>query len=282
MPSYHIFQSPPSVSSGIADYLLAGDGIYGVWECMGVRVFVPVLPCEVRGLPQLSPVALLDAGPEEVLSCGPSYHFLTEASPVLPPLDPTRVYQYVVGREGAFLLAKGTGLEVLMPISPAATLPGLASVSAYARSSYPPVDEATTHQILERSWLAHNEAGQVIERLFYLLWDGDGWRLHEPVQDASMTHVRAREATREYVDASIEGHSHHTFTAHFSHGDDRAEVENGLFRVTFVLGCIFTRPQIRVRICAHGYAWEVPAAWFFALPPDIVDCVASEWEGQKR
>ena len=289
MPTYHLFKSASNPLEMSADYLLAGDGVYGVMACFGMRVPVPLLPCEIRGLPLLFPWLgdSLDGGEsgnrlpgeEELLAPGPSYHILYEDSPTPPPVDPARVYQYVVAREGVLLLAGCTGLEVLMPISPLAELPGLAPVTPFIAPSYPPVGEEIVRQMLEHAKAARDEHEQPIEQLFFLLWEEGRWRLDIPQQEAYRDSVRAKAITPAYLNAFLEGHSHHRYQANFSHRDDHAEVRDGGFRVYFVLGNIFSQPELRVRICVHGYEWEVPARYFFALPAGIVDCVAQEWEG---
>lgn len=275
--SYRVLTSIPFTST--ANYIVAGDGIYKVLDCFGIRVPMPLVSCEIRGLlplaPQLDSDVLAEVSEETCLfDFGPSYHILTEDH--LPPIDPCRVYQYVVAREGVFLLAKCTGLEVLMPISSASTLPGLASASPAIRFSYPLIDENMVLSILERAIAAQDKAGNPTERLFYLTWEGM-WQLHEPEQDAGHTHVQATQMTPEHQSAVLEGHSHHRMPAYFSHTDNQAELRDGGFRVYFVLGRIFSQPELRVRICVHGYAWEVPASYFFTVPEEITDCVAKEW-----
>ncbi len=273
--SYHVLTVPPLNIT--ADYIVAGDGVYKVLDCFGIRVPMPLVTCEIRGLlplaPQLHGHVMAEAS-EMAEPFSPSYHILTK--PTVPPVDPRRVYQYVVAREGVFLLARCTGLEVLMPISGASTLPDLASITPTIHFAYPPVDEDIALAILERSKAAHDDAGNAIERLFYLLWEGK-WHLHEPEQDAGHTHVRAKQVTPEYLTAVLEGHSHHSMPAYFSHTDNQAELRDGGFRVYFVLGHIFSQPELRVRICVHGYTWEIPASTFFEMPRGIVDCVAKEW-----
>jgi hypothetical protein len=286
--TYHLFNPAFNPLQTIADYILAGDGVYGVANCFGIRVPVPLLPCEVRGLPPLFPWLRADfetgegsplqafAPEEQPLDFGPTHHFLYDADSQ-PALDPGRLYQYVVGREGVFLLAGIPGLEVLMPISGLTALPGLASVSPYVSFSYPLIGEDIALQILAHALAARNNDGQPIEQLYFLLWEERAWRLHIPEQEAYQGSVRAKEVTPEYLAAVVEGHSHHNYRANFSHRDDTAEVRDGGFRVYFVLGNIFKQPEMRVRICVHGYEWEVPASYFFTLPEGIVDCVAQEW-----
>lgn len=287
-PTYYLVQPGSRLCDMIASYMLAGDGIYGVLDAFGMRTPVPLALCEVRGLPPLYPWfssagALGDGDPElegeeAVLPFTPSYHLLTEANPTLPPIDPNRIYQYVLARQGVFLLAQCTGLRCLLPISPRVELPGLAPAVPFVRPEYPRVGAEVLLHMLEDAKSARDEvADQSIERLYYLLWEPGAWRLVIPEQEATRDSVRARAITPEFEQAFIEGHSHHGWRAKFSRGDDFAEVTNGAFRVYFVLGSIFTKPELRVRVCVHGYESEVSAATFFELPECIRDAAAQKW-----
>jgi PRTRC genetic system protein A len=267
---YHLLRSPSSLDQ--LDYIVAGNGIYKVLDCFGIRVPMPLVSCEIRGL---LPLGSSNNGMTEAVDFGPSYHILTDST--APSLDPDRVYQYVIGREGVFLLAGCSALSVLMPISERCVLPGLVSITPTIHFSYPRVDERAVQTILQHCKMARDEAGNAIERLFYLIWESQQWLLCEPEQDAGHNHVRAKMLTPEHQAAVIEGHSHHRFAAYFSDTDNQAEVRDGGFRVYFVLGHIFSQPELRVRICVHGYQWEVPAAYFFEIPKGISDAVAKEW-----
>jgi len=265
-----------------ATFLIAGDGVYGTMRYFGLSVPFPLALCEIRGLPPLYPWLasfgmadgtsnLEDA--EMSLPFAPSYHILTPDSPVVPLPDPSRIFQYVIGGQGVFLLARSSSLEVLLPIAEC-RLPGLADVSPYVRCTHPPVPAALLLEIVERARAARGEHDQWLEMLFYLTWENGAWQLHIPEQVQSPGSVRAAELSPAYVDAIVEGHSHHTMAAYFSRIDDGDELLNGGFRVYFVLGRIDTHPEIRVRVCVHGYQWEVPANTLFTLPPEIHDCVA--------
>jgi len=287
MTTYYLVQPGSTPREMIGSYVLAGDGIYGILEAFGMRTPVPLALCEVRGLPPLFPWfggALVQEDSElEVdasdasLPFAPTYHLLTEADPRLPSIDPGRVYQYVLARQGVFLLAQCTGLRCLIPISQKVDLPGLAPVTPFVVPDYPPVDAQIVQQILEEAHAARDSSEHPIEQLYYLLWEQGRWRLVIPDQDATSTSVRARSITPEYERAFIEGHSHQTFRAKFSDGDYIAEVKNGAFRVYFVLGSIFTQPEMRVRLVVHGYECEVFVSTFFHLPDGIRDGVAHEW-----
>jgi hypothetical protein len=62
-------------------------------------------------------------------------------------------------------------------------------------------------------------------------------------------------------------------SARFSSLDDQDEVG---FRVYAILGCISTRPVMRVRVGMYGYRHDIPANWVFDLPPGIGDAVTGE------
>ena len=286
MAQYHFLNTSASSALEVdneADLLIAGDGIYSAVRCFGISIPFPLVLCEIRGLLPLAELLFLGMlAPGETLpseenetentplSFAPSYHVLTQSG--LPLLDASRIYQYVIAREGVFLLAGCPGIEVLLPISPLSDLPGLASVSAYIQWKYPRVDTHTVLELFERARSAKDEQGRLLERLFYLTWN-DGWHIHEPEQVVTATSVQVMASSEDDEAALLEGHSHHTMRAYFSSTDNRDEVVNGGFKVYFVLGQVNTSPQIRVRICIHGYSWEVPAEHFFELPADVQDCV---------
>ena len=70
--------------------------------------------------------------------------------------------------------------------------------------------------------------------------------------------------------ALIEVHSHVGMGSFFSEMDDRDEAG---FRVYAVLGQIFKRPTIAVRVGIYGHFWNIPAAWVFELPAGIEDAM---------
>jgi PRTRC genetic system protein A len=289
--SYHLlnFQTPLEREEE-AHFIVAGDGVYSTMRCFGMSIPVPLVLCEIRGLLPLSSLLFFDewvldmplqASVQNVppMSFAPSYHVLTE--PELPALDASRIYQYVVARQGVFLLAACPAVDVLMPISSAGQLPGLAEVHPFVSWKYPLVSEEIVQELFERARKAvDSEHGHMLEKLFYLTWENE-WCIHEPEQVQAATFVKATASSEADEMAPLEGHSHHDMRAYFSGTDNRDELINGGFKVYFVLGCINTQPQIRTRICVHGYSWEVPASTFFALPAGIEDCVASEW-GKSR
>ena len=258
-PTYHLL-APQMRSCGVN--LITGDGVYGPQRLFGLTLLVPLISCEIRGL------ALIDDEREEIPAALPiGYYVLTQ--PILPDPDPAHIFAYVFAQNGVFLRARSTALDVLMPIAPG-SLPGLVPASPYARCRYPKVPMAVVDEMLIAAQGAHNEAGAPVECLFYLIWEGT-WILHIPEQIQTMSSVRALEETQAYREAVFEGHSHHEMAAYSSSTDNLDEVINGGFRAYFVLGRIHSHPEIRMRICVHGYRCEVPASWFFDLPESVLD-----------
>jgi PRTRC genetic system protein A len=101
------------------------------------------------------------------------------------------------------------------------------------------------------------------------MWDNGPrrmWRLAIPEQERSATSCKPIGAAvapgGSYEKAVIEVHSHHSMSAFFSSTDDKDEQG---FRIYGVLGTIFDRPTLRLRIGVYGQFWEVPAEDFFEL-----------------
>jgi hypothetical protein len=89
--------------------------------------------------------------------------------------------------------------------------------------------------------------------------------LYTPPQAQGATWVYATDTSAEsaYVKALIEVHSHHWMEARFSSDDNRDEVG---FRVYGVLGRIFDRPELKLRVSVYGDWSEIPASDVFDLP----------------
>jgi|SRR5579885_51215 hypothetical protein len=265
-----------------ADFLLAREGIFTLKRLFGFCLPSLQLPCELRGLPSLfTPSVALETS---LCPPGPSYHLLTPQTPLSTIFDPARLYQYLIAGNGVFVLARSRDVETCLPLA-TGSLPGLVSCAPWLRFLHPQVPPPLVEDLFARARAACLDGPQ--ERLFYLLRDGDwrvdaGWRLFEPPQEATEWSVQANHATPESFTAVLEGHSHHRAAAFFSPGDDASELGNGGLRLFFVLGRIFEQPEIRVRLCVHGYAWRLPASLVFELPAGVHDALPdASWEGER-
>ena len=257
-----------------ADVILAGDGVFTVIHSFGLSIPFPRMTCTLRGL---APLRLFfkqeEAHPEAVIACGPSYHVLTE--PILPLIDEQRLYHYVIARNGVFLLARSRDVDLCLPIPSRGSMPHLADARPHVQFRHPLVEKEMVTSLLDRAFAARDRTG-FQERLFCLTYQNTTWQVHEPPQKACRESVEIATMTPEYIHASIVGHSHHELNASFSHGDDLDEITQGWFKIFFVLGTITTTPTLLVRICAHGYSWEVAASTFFHLPAEVQD----GWKGR--
>lgn len=275
--TYTLLQASAPLSKHPNDPLIiAGDGVYQTIHCAGASIPYLVAPCEIRGLlPLMTLLCLEDEETEETVRGGafdlhalpfaPTYHLMEGTA--RPDLDTARIYQYVIASNGVFLLAGCPGIEVLMPISAPCAIPGLTPADPSIAWKYPRVGVEVVNDLFARAHAAKGE-----ERLFYLTFDQQ-WHVHEPEQDATGSRVRALSSSEADEMAPIEGHSHHDMLAFFSSTDNRDEIINGGFKVYFVLGRVHDdHPQIRVRVCVHGYSWGVSAHLFFALPEQVQDC----------
>jgi PRTRC genetic system protein A len=159
-------------------------------------------------------------------------------------------------------------------------LPGLAKLDeklqfGFFRTAMPPVPARILEIILDAARSARSEDGrQPVEILFHLLWNKDTttttaprWKLVKPQQEQGVTHCKpvgsALESGGSYEKAVIEIHSHHSMKAFFSAQDDADETG---FRIYAVIGEIFDKPAIRVRVGVYGRHTEIPADMIFNIP----------------
>jgi hypothetical protein len=199
-----------------------------------------------------------------------------------PPVDESKAVSYLVGSNGTLARSRRPGLEVGLPVGVNyQPIKGLAPLLPYVKWELPRVPLQLVELMLSVSRTLSTP--QPTEVLFHLchgtpptgdgiISDGD-WNLEAPAQRATAESVEPEEtgAGTSTERALIEVHSHHSMEAKFSEGDDADEL--GWFRIYGVLGNIFEKPEIRVRIALFGHVCEWPAADFFELPDELSDCL---------
>lgn len=195
-------------------------------------------------------------------------YIVTPATP-LPPAQPG--IAWIWAANGIFKRGKDATLEALICVSPTALVPGLAplvpSVCWCGRLARLPGSYLL--QVLhdaQRAASATQVATPIEKQYFYI--ERDGVRVVAPqAQEATATRVRYAMPAVGTVLADV--HSHHAMPAYFSSTDDRDDT--GL-SVSAVLGNIFQRPELTVRINVYGHRQVVPAGVVFdALPVELVD-----------
>lgn len=173
--------------------------------------------------------------------------------------------EYWLAGNGVFVRAERSGLSACIPIA-LCTIPGLPSLTPYVLLPYPLVPTDIVNAMLSAAQAVGKK-----EILFYLSFTQGKWQLDIPSQLATPLSVKPLVASlgSAYETALIEVHSHHSMTAQFSVVDDLEE--SGKFRLFAVLGEIFTRPTINVRVGIYNHFWQIPACWVFEMPHDLTD-----------
>ena len=160
---------------------------------------------------------------------------------------------------------------------------GLEPVTPFVELQPPLVPAQHVSTMLRHARNAVDPQGGPLEILFHLGWEAGSkkWRLELPLQTQGRAFVRPtnNDSGSSYARSLVDVHSHPGETASFSGGDDADETG---FRLYGLLGNVRSeRPLIRVRAGIYGNRWEIPAVWIFALPLNIVDCVAEVWEAAR-
>jgi PRTRC genetic system protein A len=183
------------------------------------------------------------------------------------------MFDYLFGANGVFIKASRMFLSACVPVG-WCDIRGLAVIEPSVALDAPRVPAALIARALNRSREVCVRAGKPREILFYLIYEDTSettgeWRLVEPEQIATGGSVHPTDdAGDEYRRAIIELHSHNEMQAFFSSQDDRDEQG---FRIYAVIGNIFTKPALRVRVGVYGYFYELAAADIFELPEGLED-----------
>jgi PRTRC genetic system protein A len=218
------------------------------------------------------------------------YKVLQKPQQGLPPIRVGKLYEYVLAANGVYLHAKRQGLEVFLPVMapsrPTKKVRGLCEANGFVKMDYPKVPYYLLEQILTRSVESADEQGKPLEILFHLVYETsipslENWYLKVPEQEqhyASVKPVGSGVAPgSSYETAFIDCHSHHGMRAFFSGTDDRDEQG---FRIYAVLGNIYKKPELRVRVGVFGHHFEIEAGEIFELPYEgkVIDARFGNWD----
>lgn len=175
-----------------------------------------------------------------------------------------KLYRYVIASNGVFIRASSSKLQATFPISEC-ELRGLREekTSVFLVTGVK-VPLEITEEIFSLAKAACVNNGEPVEWMCYLHYDAEGWRMMVPEQHATRGSVAP---TQEDYEANsgclIELHSHNQMPAFWSHQDDADEQG---FKLYAVIGKIFSKPTLRVRVGVYGYFYEVDAEEIFELP----------------
>jgi PRTRC genetic system protein A len=182
-------------------------------------------------------------------------------NPYLPRMGPF-LYTYILAANGIFVRARRPELAALIWVaSVREPVRGLYEVHPYVGMDC----RVPVLQVARMFEMAYRADGKEI--LFYL--SANPWRIQVPEQVQRGASVHPVDPYAGGANTIIEVHSHHGMKAFFSEEDDREE-QTG-FRIYAVLGDLYNRPAIRVRVGIYGHFWEIPADWVFELPQGVKD-----------
>lgn len=196
----------------------------------------------------------------------------------LPPFGAS-MYEYIFAENGVLVRAEKKGLKAMIPVAEAHTgIRGLRFAEPYIE-----IDQLVPAVYLQQilalaqamaiaSPAEYSEGEPLLESLFYLIPE-QGWQFVVPEQVQGIATVLPADdrAGSPYARALIEVHSHHQMRPVFSPRDNRDETG---FRIYAVIGNIFTKPTLRVRVGIYGYRWEIPADCIFEMPDGIEDALS--------
>ena len=191
------------------------------------------------------------------------HHIATPAQPVPPTMGGVT---WIFANNGLFKRGTDQHLDVLIQTrawTPDDVPPGLTNLLPIVRwlmrrGRIPGAILAPILQHAQRVGQDQQGILHPIEQQYFVTWQAGRVRVTLPPQNASADRVRY--TVPDSLICLVDLHSHHGMKAYFSQTDDRDDA--GL-SVSVVIGRLFTRPELRVRLNCFGHRQEVPALSVF-------------------
>jgi len=174
-------------------------------------------------------------------------------------LPPGRAYAYFLAGNGVFKLAESRHLVALIPLS-SARVAGLPDLVPYARLKAGKLPGSLLAAMLNdarrQAWDAPREA------MYHIRIESRESRIRAVIERPEQQGTAAHLAYNGGGDADIvlDLHSHCEMRAFFSATDNRDEQG---FRLYAVIGRVFSRPEIALRVGVYGDFWRVPVGKVF-------------------
>jgi len=172
-----------------------------------------------------------------------------------PDFGDGHTYHYVMAGNGVFKVARNAYLLAIVPLATCKIvgLPLLRPKVQLRKGELPAyLLDSILHDARSVATASPKEA------LYHIRMDGLNARIVRPRQNVGETHAVC--VGDGGADVIMDIHSHCDGAANFSPIDDRDEVG---FRLYGVIGTIFTRPQIQLRVGVYGDFWTVPLEMLF-------------------
>jgi PRTRC genetic system protein A len=196
--------------------------------------------------------------------------YILAETELLPAIDPTSLYEFVIAGNGLFVRARRNGLEAMIPIS-TCEIRGLKAVKPYMR-----LESGKIPLICTQTILAEFQSDLPNESLFWVRLEEKKWKVIKPRQIADENSVHPVDPFDPAGAAALmDVHSHNTMEPFFSIDDDKDETG---FRIFAVFGMLDTQPCVMARVGIYGYCWRLDAGDVFILPEGVKDIVALRLE----
>ena len=174
-------------------------------------------------------------------------------------LPKPRFYSYVLASDGLFKWTDTPYFDASICVAPAAVA-GLADWGEDVRLKVPKIPAIWLRTVLDHARKAGSgdQVLRPVEQMYHFHYIDQGWRVALPKQNASAVRVGYQGGDAPTIVLDL--HSHHTMDAYFSPTDNGDE--QGC-RFYAVIGNIYTRPQIALRLGLWGDFVELPGATIF-------------------
>lgn len=201
-------------------------------------------------------------------------HQIATPGCALPPANPGITWIWAHGQ--IFKRGATPAIEVCIPVHDTPIVPGLAPLLPFVHWAAHPrrLPGALLTPLLANAQRAvsNDRIARPIEKQYFYVWRRGAVRLIAPTaQVGTPGSLRYEPPPADEVLCDI--HSHHEMPAYFSATDDRDDTGIG---VSAVIGRIFTRPTITVRLCCYGHRLRVPATLVFDSLGPFMDAWAMQ------
>lgn len=171
-------------------------------------------------------------------------------------LSPGKAYGYVLAGNGLWKVASSRHIEARFPLANTPVAGLLPIHGAYIRLLAGRVPGRMLETVLTDARL--RAQASPVEAMYHFYLRGGQIRIARPPQVATATRVAYQGG--DDPDIFLDLHSHHIMPAFWSGTDNRDE---GGFRLCAVIGRVFERPEIRLRLACYGDFYDLPARTIF-------------------
>ena len=183
------------------------------------------------------------------------------------PLSTPQLYSYILHGGGVVKYGAGDHFQAQIPVSNGVQITGLPPLLATFELHRPLIPARWLTAVLDHARQAgtQHRMARPAEAMYHFHWDDDRWRVAIPEQLADPSRVGYSGGDAPSIVLDL--HSHHEMDAFFSETDDADE--QGL-RIYGVIGKIYSRPELRLRVGVYGDWLELkPTEVFEHLGPFV-------------